>query len=380
MNKQSLSHIFWPALAGVLAALLILDRWWAPEPRTVATTPQSDSYALAVSRAAPSVVNIYTLKRVDTRRNRALEELLFGRPRSQSMRPQFEESLGSGVIMTAEGHIITNNHVIAGADEILIMLQDGRTASARVIGTDQDTDLAVLETSLPDLQPITIGDSDQAQVGDVVLAIGNPLGFGHSVTQGIVSALGRHGLQLARYEEYVQTDATIHVGNSGGALINARGELLGINTLIYTTNNGARDRRSNPGPATGIGISMAIPVNLATHVMRDLINHGEVVRGWLGLGVKASTYTSSSGTLQPGLQIVTLENNSPALQAGLELGDIITHVDGEPIMDGRLTGHRIALLRPGDVVSIAVMRGMQSVEVKATLGERRSSPNPQPAR
>ena len=201
--KNSLRFITWPAIAGLLAALLILDRWVLPNTPTAGGLSQEPvSYAKAVRNATPAVVNIYTAKLVTSRRNPLMEDKYFRQfARPQSQRQRLEQSLGSGVIMTEHGHILTNNHVIAGADAIQVLLHDGRSANAVVVGTDPATDLAVLQIDLPDLRPIKLGDSNAARVGDVVLAIGNPLGFGHSVTQGIVSALGRYGLQRTTYED-----------------------------------------------------------------------------------------------------------------------------------------------------------------------------------
>jgi serine protease DegS len=199
-------------------------------------------------------------------------------------------------------------------------------------------------------------------VGDVVLAIGNPLGFGHSVTQGIVSALGRYGVQPNVYEDYIQTDASIHLGNSGGALVDTRGRLLGINTLIYTGNSQGQNN------ATGIGISLAIPVNLAVFVMQDLIDYGEVIRGWLGVSVEPVALSSSDGNNSQALGVLEVARESPAAKAGVIRGDLITHIDGEPVRDGRLTMHRIALLRPGDSVDITVQRGKQSLDLSAVVG------------
>jgi serine protease DegS len=230
----------------------------------------------------------------------------------------------------------------------------------------------VLRIELPDLQPIKLGDSDATRVGDVVLAIGNPLGFGHSVTQGIVSALGRYGLQLSTYEDYIQTDATIHQGNSGGALIDTRGRLLGINTIIYTTNKQSR----SPTTGIGIGIGLAIPVNLAVFVMRDLIDYGEVIRGWLGIGVNPINMTTTSGRPVQALSVEAVTPGSPAQKAGVLAGDIFTHIDGEPVQDGRLTMHRIALLRPGDKIAISVQRDRQSVELRAVVGVLNQSSGP----
>jgi serine protease DegS len=357
--KHFLTVYLWPAIAGLFAALLILDRFVLPSASTSHMAIGPASYADAVQMATPSVVNIYTAKLVTQRRNPLLDDSVLGRMiRIPSRRQRIERALGSGVIMTDQGHILTNNHVIAGADAIQVMLHDGRSANAVVIGTDPATDLAALQVDLPDLQPITLGDSDTARVGDVVLAIGNPLGFRHTVSQGIVSALGRFGLQSNTYEDYIQTDAIIHQGNSGGALIDIRGRLLGINSVIYTT--GDQSRRSS----TGIGISLAIPVNLAMLVMQDLIDYGEVVRGWLG--VSAETIGLETG--RQALAVIAVENGSPAQRAGLESGDLITHIDGEPVQDGRLTQHGFALLKPGDSVEISVLRGTQSMELTAVVG------------
>jgi serine protease DegS len=369
--KKHLTVIIWPAIAGLLAALLILDRWVLPLGPTAGAEQQEPvSYATAVHEATPSVVNIYTAKLVPQGRNPLLDSSHFGRFQAPAQRQRIERSLGSGVIMTKQGHILTNNHVIAGADAIQVMLYDGRSANALVIGTDSATDLAVLQVQLPDLRPITLGDSDAARVGDVVLAIGNPLGFGHSVTQGIVSALGRFGLQLNAYEDYIQTDAIIHLGNSGGALINTSGHLLGINTLIYT----ASDQTQNA--TTGIGISLAIPVNLAVFVMRDLIDFGEVIRGWLGVSVEPIGANSTMGGKRQTLAVVEVAMDSPAQKAGLQVGDVITHIDGEAVQDGRLTMHRIAMLRPGDTVAISAQRNRQSVELNAVVGMLIQSTDP----
>lgn len=366
---NSLRFMIWPAIAGLLAALLILDRWVLPRPVAVNDDGVMESYASAVGSAAPAVVNIYTAKLVSRSSNPLRDQMLNRHfDPTPGQRQRIERSLGSGVIMTAEGHILTNNHVIHEAELIQVLLHDGRSANAVVIGTDPATDLAVLRVDLPDLQPIAIADSDSARAGDVVLAIGNPLGFGHSVTQGIVSALGRYGLQLSVYEDYIQTDAIIHLGNSGGALINARGELLGINTLIYT---GADQSR---GGSTGIGISLAIPSNLALFVMADLIRYGEVIRGWLGVSVAPVRGLNEQ---RPGLQLLevtAVAADSPAQRAGVRIRDIITHIDGEEVQDGRLTMHRIAQLRPGDKIDITVVRNNQSLDLQAIVGTLRQSP------
>jgi serine protease DegS len=375
--KQNLTFIVWPAIAGLLAALLILDRWVLPlTPAAEQAQLEPVSYAVAVQKATPSVVNIYTAKLVAQRRSSLLDNSVIGRfVQRPSQRQRIERSLGSGVIMTKQGHILTNNHVIAGADAIQIMLYDGRSANAVVVGTDSATDLAVLKVDLPDLQPITLGDSDTARVGDVVLAIGNPLGFGHSVTQGIVSALGRFGLQMNTYEDYIQTDAIIHLGNSGGALIDTGGRLLGINTLIYTANNQTANNQTQ-NSATGIGISLAIPESLAVFVMHDLINYGEVIRGWLGVSVEPIGATPTLGGKHQTLSVIEVAPNSPAQKAGVQVGDIITQINGQAVQDGRLTMHKIAMLKPGETVSISLQRNRQSLELNAVVGALNHSTDP----
>jgi serine protease DegS len=374
--KAHLTDLVWPAIAGLFAALLILDRWVLPA--TTSQNPQLEpvSYATAVKAATPSVVNIYTAKLVTQRRNSLLGHSFFGRiPQLQSQRQRIERSLGSGVIMTDQGHILTNKHVIAGADAIQVMLYDGSSAKALVVGSDSATDLAVLKIELPDLQPITLGNSDAARVGDVVLAIGNPLGFGHSVTQGIVSALGRSGLQLNTYEDYIQTDAIIHLGNSGGALIDTAGRLLGINTLIYTSKG-----QSQNGNTGIVGISLAIPERLAVFVLRDLIAYGEVIRGWLGVSVEPIGASPAEGDRRQALSVVEVAPGSPAQKAGVQVGDQITHINGEAVQDARLTMHHIAMLKPGDTISISLQRDQQSLELQAVVGvlNHSSSPDAEP--
>ncbi len=355
--KEGLKFITWPAIAGLLAALLILDRWVLPPETGQGGYRDEYGYSAAVENASPSVVNIYTAKRVITPADRPQGLVLSP---SMSYRQRIERSLGSGVIMSAEGHILTNHHVIAGADAIQVLLHDGRSANAAVVGSDTGTDLAVLKINLPDLDPVELGDSNSARVGDVVLAIGNPLGFGHSVTQGIVSALGRWGLQPnAMYEDYIQTDAIIHQGNSGGALIDRQGRLLGINTLIYTGSGQAGTS------VTGIGISLAIPVNMAVFVMRDLIEYGEVIRGWLGVSVEPVRAISGGGQA---LLVLAVAEDSPAQRAGIQQGDVITHIDGEQVLNGRLTMHRIAQMRPGDTIAVTLLRDQQSMDLRAVLG------------
>jgi serine protease DegS len=302
------------------------------------------------------VVNFYTEKRVASRRPSLLDNLLLPIPRNVP-RQRVERSLGSGVIMRADGYILTNNHVIEGADAIQVLLSDGRSAAAQVVGRDPATDLAALHVDLAGLTAIRLADSDRIAVGDVVLAIGNPLGFGHSVTQGIVSGLGRFGLQPGTYEGFIQTDAVIHPGNSGGALVDGSGALVGINTLIYTA--AANANRAN----VGIGIALAIPSRLAQFVMNDLIQYGQVIRGWLGVSVEQEE--RSGGAV---LHVQAVAPDGPAERAGLRPGDVITRIEGQPIDDVRLTMLEVALLRPGEGLALTVERSGRAVELQAVVG------------
>ena len=364
--REFLSRHFWTTLTGILAAAIILDQWVLPEPLGRERGQVKTSYSDAVALATPSVVNIYTAKLVDSGRSQSLNDPLLRRFLGNSGRRQrVERSLGSGVILTPEGHIITNNHVIADADAIQVLLHDGRSAKATAIGSDPATDLAVLQIQLPGLTPITLANSDKAKVGDVVLAIGNPYGFGHSVSQGIISGLSRYGLQASDYEDYIQTDASVLLGSSGGALIDASGKLLGINTLIYTANGEGADDAA-------IGINLATPVNLAHFVMKDLVNYGTVVRGWLGVSVELLQTPETIAQQQQVLLVSGLAEDGPAARAGLRLGDVISAINGNTVNDGRITMHQIARFRPGEIVDIEVARGRQQepVQLQAVVGTR----------
>ncbi|MDG1011446.1 MAG: trypsin-like peptidase domain-containing protein [Luminiphilus sp.] len=364
--REFFSSLFWPTLTGILAAAIILDQWVLPEPLGRERGQVKTSYSDAVALATPSVVNIYTAKLVDSGRSQSLNDPLLRRFLGNSGRRQrVERSLGSGVILTPEGHIITNNHVIADADAIQVLLHDGRSATATAIGSDPATDLAVLQIQLPGLTPITLANSDNAKVGDVVLAIGNPYGFGHSVSQGIISGLSRYGLQASDYEDYIQTDASVLLGSSGGALIDASGKLLGINTLIYTANGEGADDAA-------IGINLATPVNLAHFVMKDLVNYGTVVRGWLGVSVELLQTPETIAQQQQVLLVSGLAEDGPAARAGLRLGDVISAINGDTVNDGRITMHQIARFRPGEIVDIEVARGRQQdpVQLQAVVGTR----------
>jgi serine protease DegS len=356
----------WPTLCGILAGLLILAYL---EPATFGgLTSRShvarDSYADAVSRAAPAVVNIYTSKTIRSQITPMLDDPLarrfFNRGDSQQQQ-RIQRSLGSGVIIDRDGYILTNHHVISGADEIVVLLADGREALARVVGFDADTDLAALKIDLPNLEPIAIGDTNRARVGDVVLAIGNPYGFGQSVSQGIISATGRYGLRLATYEDFIQTDAAINPGNSGGALIDVDGKLLGINTAIF----------SQTGSSAGIGL--AIPADIAVRTMRDLIEFGHPVRGWIGIEVQRlpSAYAQANH-LDPGNGVIItgVYRDSPGAEAGLRAGDILLAINGQAVGDGHAGLNLLAATRPGDRVALIVVRNGEQVQLKMTVGTR----------
>jgi serine protease DegS len=302
--------------------------------------------------------------RTDPRLNSPLQRRLFS---NRGSRQRIERSLGSGVILSAAGHIVTNNHVIAGADAIQVLLADGRSASASVVGSDPETDLAILHIDLPELTPIALADAGDIAVGDVVLAIGNPYGFGHSVSQGIVSGVGRFGLQLSTYEGYIQTDATIHLGSSGGALIDHQGRLVGINTLIYTAGT------ERNGETPGIGINLATPSPLAAAVLHDIVKYGHVIRGWLGVSVEVLLREQQAGGPMQQLIVTDLAPGGPAQRAGIQLNDIIVAMDGEPVVDGRAAMLQIAQLRPGHLLRVNLDREGVPIELEAVVGTRGNS-------
>ena len=363
MQKPGL--ISWSILMGLVIASLALHLF--PLQQNPSTATATFSYAPAVNRAAPSVVNIYTSKTVKAPVHPLLNEPFFRRffDRAPMPKQRIQNSLGSGVILDGQGLIITNQHVIADADEILIALKDGRTTNARIIGQDSETDLALLKIDLPDLAVATFANHQDMQVGDVVLAIGNPFGVGQTVTMGIVSATGRNQLGITTYEDFIQTDAAVNPGNSGGALVNAKGELVGINTAIYSQSGGYQ------------GIGFAIPLDHAMRVAKDLLQHGKVVRGWLGLETQELSDSLKQAFGLPellvGQVVVGVVVNGPAAQAGIMKGDIITHYNGEPATKGTRTMRQIADLMPGDEVSLRVIRAGQHFEFSATLGQRANS-------
>ena len=372
---KALRFFGWPLLAGVLIALLIIQRYpqWVGLPSldvNLQQAPQTAymqqgpvTYADAVTRAAPAVANLYTTKVVNKNARPLFEDPQFrhffgnNAPKQKRM----ESSLGSAVIMSPEGYLLTNNHVTMGADQIVVALKDGRETLARVIGSDPETDLAVLKIDLKNLPAITIGRSDTLRIGDIALAIGNPFGVGQTTTMGIISATGRNQLGLNNYEDFIQTDAAINPGNSGGALVDANGNLTGINTAIFSKSGGSQ------------GIGFAIPINLAMEVMKSIIEQGQVIRGWLGIEVQPLTpdLAESFGLSgRPGIVVAGIFRDGPAQKAGLQLGDVILSIDGAVANDGRRSMNQVARIKPSDKISIQVMRNGKELNLTAEVGLR----------
>jgi serine protease DegS len=323
------------------------------------------SFADSVARAAPAVVNIYTARVVRERTQAAPSpwNQLFGD--WPSYRQRVERSLGSGVIVDAMGTIVTNQHVIAGADSIRVQLADGRIADATIVGQDPDTDLAILDLKIGNVPIMPLGRSDTLRVGDIVLAIGNPYGVGQTVTQGIVSATGRGQLGLATFENFIQTDAAINLGNSGGALIDAHGDLVGINTAVLN--------RAYGGPE---GIGFAIPVNLVRGVMEQILLNGHVVRGWLGFVPQDLSEEQSAqiGTAGGGVTVVNIMVNSQAYEAGVRPGDLVTALGGEAVHNAQDLVARVSALKPGAEVELEGRHARQGYKLSLTVLERPTRP------
>lgn len=374
--SRTLSFLLQSAIVGLAAAFVVTqlapdfargvrDRSGLATPATAGpSAPGPNSYAAAVSRAAPSVVSIY-VDRVVTEQARLLVPnpvtqrftgITLGPPQQRLQRAE-----GSGVIVTSDGYVVTNHHVVAQADEIQTVLWDGRVTRARVVGSDKDTDLAVLKIDGANLPAMPLENATPIQVGDVVLAIGNPFGLGQTVTQGIVSGLGRDQLDQTTYEDFIQTDAAINAGNSGGALVNSQGELIGINTFVLSRTT-----------ASAEGIGFAIPLSTAKQVFDEIVDHGVVIRGWLG--AEYGDAPVLPGSLPPGaprgVALTGVYTGGPADQAGLQAGDVLLKFDGVDIMDQSDLRDREAALAPGTKVRVAGLRAGVPFDAEMVLTQR----------
>ena len=327
------------------------------------------SYAEASKRAMISVVNISSSRDVRMPKNHPLAndplfQRYFGQPNEEGEEPETRASLGSGVIVNADdkgGYVLTNDHVVNGSNEIQVSFADGRVLAAKVVGTDPESDLAVLRIEGKGLTPITLGQSEKAQVGDVVLAIGDPFGVGQTVTMGIVSALGRNRLGVNRYENFIQTDAAINPGNSGGALVDINGNLIGINSVIYSRTGGS------------LGIGFAIPVSMAKDVMEQIIAEGSVTRGYIGISPQDITPELAESLklkIARGALVAEVVRSSPADKAGVKAGDVITAIDGKGIQDSVAAMAVIAGLKPGQDAKFQLTRSEKSIDIAVNVAKR----------
>jgi serine protease DegQ len=345
----------------VMPEVVAISSATPPAPGTSA--PAGGGYAAAARAASPTVVSVVARKGGGSARPNPHGEdpwfRFFFRDGPGSQQPQ--KGLGSAVIVSSSGYLLTNNHVIEDADDIEVQLSDGRLAQARLVGSDPETDVAVLKIDLPNLPAITFGAAEALQVGDIVLAIGNPFGVGQTVTSGIVSALGRNQLGINTFENFIQTDAAINPGNSGGALVDTRGQLVGINTAIFSRSGGS------------LGIGFAIPSDTARQVMESLIHEGQVTRGWIGVEPQNLTpefIQSFNLPVREGVLISGVLQNGPAGKAGMKPGDVVTKVGPRPVANTAQLLGAVAALKPRSDAVIGVQRGNQALELKLTVGQR----------
>jgi serine protease DegQ len=361
-------RLFYPQLLENGQAPIVIKQ---VESSTVASP--KGGYSLAAKKAMPSVVNIFTSSKMsapnpsEPYKDDPLFKHFFGEP-PEGEEDLPENSLGSGVIVSEQGLILTNDHVVSSADEIEVALADGRKLAAKVVGTDPDTDLAVLKVEADNLPAITFAANEKLSVGDVVLAIGNPFGVGQTVTQGIVSALGRNHLGINTYENFIQTDASINPGNSGGALIDAEGNLVGVNSAIYSRSGGS------------MGIGFAIPANIAKQVMEQIAVNGSVTRGWIGIEAQDITpeLAESFKLSKPqGSLIAGVLQNSPAALAGLKSGDVLLAINDKEISDSSSMLNLIAVLKPNERAVLTIARAEKEIKVNVTVGKR-PKPAPKP--
>ena len=347
-----------PRLAGKNNRVVLLQ-----QAGGTTAVPGATSYADAARKAMPAVVNVYSSKAVRSRNPLLDDEVLrrYFPDLAQRVPARQATSLGSGVIVSPDGYVLTNHHVVDGADDIELVLADGRELHAKVRGVDPESDLAVLKTDGENLPTITFGSMDDLHVGDVVLAIGNPFGFGNTETMGIVSALGRNHLGVNRFEDFIQTDAPINPGNSGGALVDTAGNLVGINSTIFSQSGGS------------MGIGFAIPVSLARDVLSQIIKEGEVTRGWLGVEPQAITREAAQALAlarTDGVIVRALQRDGPADRAGMQVRDVMVEVGGKPTPDVPQLLARIAELRPGSTARVRVLRDGKPVDIDVKVAKR----------
>jgi serine protease DegQ len=367
-------RLFYPQLLETTPTQMVITQAEpAAKPKTSVDTKAASNqaalgYSSAVKKAIPAVVNIFTTsKKVvaenphEQFRNDPLFKRFFGDQLENNEDDQPENSLGSGVIVSAQGLILTNNHVIESADEIEVALADGRKIPAKVVGTDPDTDLALLKVEEPNLPAITFASTDKLNVGDVVLAIGNPFGVGQTVTQGIVSAMGRNHLGINTFENFIQTDASINPGNSGGALIDAEGNLVGINSAIFSKSGGS------------MGIGFAIPGSIAKQVIEQIAANGSVTRGWVGIEAQDITPELAESFKLPkasGSLIAGVLRDSPADAAGIKAGDILLAINDKEVVDSSGMLNIIAVLKPNEKASLKIVRQEKVMNIDVMVGKR----------
>lgn len=376
--RRSFTWLPWVLLIIVIFSFIAWQKWHAPQAPVAAdgvkmpaekVEPLVDtsrsggvvSYSAAVKVAAPAVVNIFTTQKV--KQNHPLLDdpvfrEFFGNNVPEQTQSQNENSLGSGVIVHPDGYILTNNHVIAQADQIVVGLHDGRRAVAKVVGTDPDSDLAVIKIELDKL-PVLPFKLSGNEVGDVVLAIGNPFGVGQTVTQGIISATGRSDLGINTYEDFIQTDAAINPGNSGGALIDVSGNLIGVNTAIFSQSGGS------------LGIGFAIPAKICQQIMNAILKDGRVIRGWLGISLVPPTQEDVLKPREAGVVVADVLKSGPAALAGLKVGDKIVKVNDVEITSASHLVNYVALQAPGSTISIDVIRADEPINLKVVVAERK---------
>ena len=376
-GNRVLFSYFWPVVCGLLIAVIIMLtlperlglRSTEPEALETTNTNIGDtrlgpvSYSDAVTRAAPSVVSIYARVPLPQNDNRIFDDPFFQQFFDNRQTEQYDVNSGSGVIISSEGYILTNRHLIEGADQIGLVLADGHQAEAQVLNVDSETDLAVLTTELDDLKAISIGDLESVAVGDVVLAIGNPFGQGQTVTQGIVSATGRNLVDLSQFVNFLQTDAAINEGNSGGALIDAYGNLIGINTA--SINSGVAE-----------GISFSIPADTAIDIVRQIVEEGSVTRGWIGIsageitGPQLENFNIGENAA---LAVTNVDQDGPAQLAGMQINDVIVNLNGEPILNILQAQEIITGTRPGELLRVDFYRDdrlIEGIQIRAEILRR----------